>query len=94
MYSKLGNHEPAVGFAEKLSNLTLLAWDGAVIAARRGNYRDLDDISLAVSGSGMTFEKGPADVDGKDTHQARCHLGDFHHLSLFLETQFGVRAFD
>jgi len=93
MYSKLGDHEQAVVLAEKLSNLTLLARDGAVIATRRGSYLDLDS-SLASSGSGMAFEKGPPDADGKDTHQARCRLGDFHHLCLFLETQFGVRTFD
>ena len=93
MYSKLGDHEQAVVLAEKLSNLTLLARDGAVIATRRGSYLDLDS-SLASSGSGMAFAKGPPDADGKDTHQARCRLGDFHHLCLFLETQFGVRTFD
>jgi hypothetical protein len=92
MYSKMSNHEDAAGFAAKLPNLTLLAWDGAVIATQRGHYRDLDS-SLAINGSGMAFEKGPPDADGKDTHQGRCRLGDFHHLCLFLETQFGVRTF-
>lgn len=93
IYSKLENHEPAVRCAEKLSNLSLLAWDGAVIATRSGSYKDLD-AGLATSGSGIAVENGVPDADGKDTHKACCHLGDFHHLSLFLETQFGVRTFE
>jgi hypothetical protein len=93
IYSKLENHEQAVRCAEKLSNLSLLAWDGAVIATRYGSYKDVD-AALATSGSGIAGEKGAPDADGKDTHKARCHLGDFHHLCLFLETQFGVRTFE
>ncbi len=93
IYSKLENHEQAVRSAEKLSNLTLLAWDGAVIATRGGGYKEVD-AGLASSGSGIATEKGAPDTAGKDTHHPRCHLGDFHHLCLFLETQFGVRTFD
>jgi hypothetical protein len=52
------------------------------------------DAALATSGSGIAAEKGAPDADGKDTHKARCNLGDFHHLCLFLEMQFGVRTFE
>jgi hypothetical protein len=52
------------------------------------------DTALALGGSGIALEKGAPDADGKDNHNARCNLGDFHHLCLFLETQFGVRTFD
>jgi hypothetical protein len=93
VYSTLDNHEPAVKCAVKLSNLSLLAWDGAVIATQRGSYKDVD-VALATSGSGMAAEKGAPDADGKHTHKARCNLGDFHHLCLFLETQFGIRTFE
>lgn len=93
IYSTLENHEQAVKCAEKLSNLSLMAWDGAVIATRCGGYKQMDT-ALALSGSGIALEKGAPDADGKDTHNARCNLGDFHHLCLFLETQFGVRTFD
>lgn len=93
LYSSLENHKPAVKCAEKLPNLSLLAWDGAVIATLCGSYKDVD-AALATKGSGMAAEKGEPDVDGKDTHKGRCHLGDFHHLCLFLETQFGVRSFE
>lgn len=93
IYSKLENYGQAVRCAEKHSNLTLLAWDGAVIATRRGSYKEVD-ATLASSGSGIAVEKGTPDAAGKDTYQSRCCLGDFHHLCLFLETQFGVRTFD
>jgi hypothetical protein len=93
LYSKLGDHEQAVKCAEKLSNLSMLAWDGAVVATRTGGYKDVDE-TLAKRGSGIAVEKGVPDEDGKDTYNARCHLGDFHHLCLFLETQFGVLSFE
>jgi hypothetical protein len=93
MYSTMANHEQAVKCAEKLSNLTLLAWDGAVVATRSGAYKR-QDAGVASSGSGIDVEKGMSDPDGKDTYHTRCILGDFHHFSLFLETQFGVRSFE
>jgi len=91
LYSKLENYEQAVRCAEKLSNLSLLARDGAVVTTRCGSYNDVD-VALAIKGSGIDTEKGALDADGKDTHKARCLLGDFHHLCLFLETQLGVRT--
>lgn len=93
LYSKLEDHEQAVRYAEKLSNLSLLAWDGAVVSTRCGSYTDVD-VTVAIKGSGIATEKGAPDADGKDTHKARCQLGDFHHLCLFLETQFGVQTFE
>lgn len=93
MYSTLDNHEQAVKCAEKLSNLSLLAWDGAVIATRCGGYKKVEK-ALALMGSGIALEKGATDTDGNDTQDARCNLGDFHHFCLFLESQFGGRTFD
>lgn len=93
LYSKLENHDQAVRCAEKLSNITLLAWDGAVVATRCGEYKE-SDAALAIRGSGIALENGPADVNGKDKQTTRCCLGDFHHFCLFLETQFGVRTFE
>jgi len=93
LYSKLEDHEQAIRYAEQLSNLSVLAWDGAVVATRCGSYNDVD-VAIAIRGSGMTTEKGAPDADGNDTYKARCHLGDFHHLCLFLEMQFGVQTFE
>ena len=93
LYDKLENSRHAVKCAEKLSNLSLLASDGALIATRCGSYKDVDAV-VATNGSGITVEKGAPDATGKDTRQIRCQLGDFHHLCLFLETQFGVQTFD
>jgi hypothetical protein len=93
IYSKLEDHDQAARCAEKLSNITLLAWDGAIVATRVGGYKEAD-AALATKGSGMALDKGAPDTDGKDTYTTRCCLGDFHHLCLFLETQFGVRTFE
>ena len=93
IYSKLETHDQAVKCAEKLSNITLLAWDGAVVATRCGGYKEVD-ATLATKGSGIIFEKGVPDADGKEIHTPQCCLGDFHHFCLFLETQFGVRTFE
>lgn len=93
IYSKLEDHEQAIRYAEKLSNLSVLAWDGAIVATRCGSYNDVD-VAIAIKGSGMATEKGAPDADGNDTYKARCNLGDFHHLCLFLEMQFGVQTFE
>ena len=93
LYSKLQDYEQAVRYAGKVSNLTLLAWDGAVIATRSGGYKSVDNPQF-MRGSGIDVEKGAPDAEGNDTYNARCRLGDFHHLCLFLETQFGVQSFE
>lgn len=93
IYSELEKHDQAVRCAGKLSNITLLAWDGAVVATRCGGYKDAD-AALATRGSGIIVEKGAPDAEGKDTLNTRCNLGDFHHLGLFLEMQFGARKFE
>ena len=93
MYSGLDKHKEAVHCAEKLSNLTLLAWDGAVIATRRGSFQTVESLSVA-DGSGVTAEKSSILKEGKEQWNIRSCLGDFHHLCLFMETQFGVRSFE
>lgn len=92
MYSTLDNHREAVHCAEKISNLTVLGSDGAVVATRKGSFQTLETFTR-VDGSGMTAEKGVPDSGGKDRWNLRCSLGDFHHFCLFMETQFGIRPF-
>lgn len=89
LYSGLDRCEDATRHAIKHSNLTLLAWDGAVVAAQLGSYLEIDT-PLVRDGAGFTVEKGSSD----HTWLPRCRLGDFHHLALFMETQFGVRTFE
>jgi len=90
LYSKLEDYQQAVRCAVKLSNLSLLAWDGAVVATRAGSYNNVEE-THATKGSGIAMEKSAPRADGSETNEARCHLGDFHHLCLFLETQFGTQ---
>jgi len=93
MYSKLADYQQAVTCAERLPNLTLLAWDGAVIATRRGSYREAETL-LFSRDSGIKVEKIASSSADKDMHQMYCLLGDFHYLCLFMEMQFGSRSFD
>jgi len=93
IYCRLEHNEHAVKCAEKLSNLSLLASDGAVIATRCGRYKVVDN-TVASSGTGIAIEKGANDPAGNEIFHTLCRLGDFHHLGLFLEMQFGVRTFD
>jgi hypothetical protein len=91
MYADLKSYGEAVWHASKHSNLTLLAADGAVIATRVGTYHKIDD-SAVTPGSGLDREKPTGGASPSDPSPARCCLGDFHYLTLFLETQFGVKT--
>jgi hypothetical protein len=93
LFSGLDGYKDAVRYAAKHSNLTLLAWDGAVVAGRHGSFQEIDR-ALVRDGSGVTVVKGAPDAGGNDTWHPRCNLGDFHHFTLFMETQFGARTFD
>lgn len=86
MYGNLGDHERAVMYAEKQSNLTVIAKDGAVIGTRPGRYR------VGTSGGEehkpWLFEE--AITTGASTEQhPRSRLGDFHYFGLFLEQLCG-----
>jgi hypothetical protein len=86
MYSGLSAHPRAVDYAERQSNLTVLAWDGAVVGTRAGLYR------TGTTGGNehkpWLLEKA---VDGGDPNTLipYCRLGDFHYFGLFLEQLCG-----
>jgi hypothetical protein len=86
MYSGLEQHPRVVEYARKQSNLTVLAWDGAVVGTRPGRYR---------SGTSGGNEHAPwltevevGTVDPKEL-LPHCRLGDFHYFGLFLEQLCG-----
>jgi hypothetical protein len=82
MYSGLDKHPRVVDYAERQSNLTVLAWDGAVVGTRSGLYR-----SGTTGGAEHTpwlMEETIAGGDPIVSHP-RCRLGDFHYFGLFLE---------
>lgn len=87
MYSKLKCHERAVDFALKHSNLTVLAWDGAVVGTRPGLYRH-GTIGGDEHKPWLIEEGGAEEADPANITPA-CRLGDFHYFSLFLEQLYG-----
>lgn len=76
-------------YANKHPNLSVLAWDGAVIGTRPGGYGLVDPSSIG-SGRGFSVEEG-TDKSETGTGLGRFTLGDFHNFGLFLETQFGIK---
>ena len=91
MYSGLDKHSRVVDYAERQSNLTVLAWDGAVIGTRVGGYR------TGTSGGNehvpWLMEEALAGGDPKIMHP-RNRLGDFHYFGLFLEQLCGGSEHD
>ncbi len=92
MYSGLDEHSRAIDYAVKQSNLTVLAWDGAVVGTRVGRYRP---------GTAGGYEHKPwlseEEVDrgdGVKEQQPRSRLGDFHYFGLFLEELCGGSTHD
>ena len=86
MYSGLGKHPRVIDYAERQSNLTVLAWDGAVVGTRAGRYR------IGTTGGDehvpWLMEEALPGGDPKELHP-RCRLGDFHYFGLFLEQLCG-----
>jgi hypothetical protein len=88
MYSGLKAHSKVVEYAQKQGNLTVLAWDGAVVGTRAGRYR---------SGTTGGDEHSPwltEEAAGADPKEPRCRLGDFHYFGLFLEQLCGGSSHD
>lgn len=88
MYTKISDCSIAAGHAQKLPNLTLLAWDGAVVGTEMGNYSSIDEPDVQ-DGSGIAIS--PVNGDDQDDI-VHCNLGDFHHFCLFMEKQFGLNT--
>jgi hypothetical protein len=91
MYSGLDEHPRVVDYAERQSNLTALAWDGAVVGTRAGGYR---------TGTTGGNEHAPwlleEPLAGGDPTILfpRSRLGDFHYFGLFLEQLCGGSSHD
>lgn len=86
MYSGIDQHKRVVEYAKKQSNLTVLAWDGAVVGTRLGRYRP-------GTAGGNEHQPWLTEVevgDGETNElQTRSRLGDFHYFGLFLEQLCG-----
>lgn len=91
MYSSLGNHSRVVEYAQKLSNLTVLAWDGAVVGTRRGGYRP--GTAGGSEHAPWLFNETPFGGAPQEENP-RNRLGDFHYFGLFLEQLCGGSGHD
>jgi hypothetical protein len=86
MYSNLEDHPKVVEYAIKQGNLTVLAWNGAVVGTRAGLYR---------AGTAGGEEHKPwlheevVTVGDSAEPTVRCRLGNFHYFGLFLEQLCG-----
>lgn len=86
MYSGLDQHPRVVEYAQRQSNLTVLAWDGAVVGTRIGGYRA--GTSGGQEHAPWLLEETPPAGDSKEAYP-RSRLGDFHYFGLFLEQLCG-----
>jgi SIR2-like domain len=86
MYSGLAAHPRAVDYAERQSNLTVLAWDGAVVGTRRGLYRP--GTTAGDEHFPWLYEQAAPGGDPK-VLVPYSRLGDFHYFGLFLEQLCG-----
>ena len=80
-----------VEYASKQSNLTVLAWDGAVVGTRVGRYRD--GTSGGPEHAPWLVEEIVDSIDPKEP-STLCRLGDFHYFGLFLEALCGGSSHD
>ncbi len=92
-FGELSDDKPAVAFAEKLHNLSLIARDGAIIGNRQGLYRD--GTAGGEAHAPWLYEEDISPT-GEATPQkvTRSRLGDFHYFGLFLEQISGFRSED
>lgn len=91
MYSGLDKHPRVVEYAQKQSNLTVLAWDGAVVGTRVGGYRT--GTTGGTEHAPWLLEEALAGGDPKVMHPCS-RLGDFHYFGLFLEQLCGGGGHD
>lgn len=91
MHSGLEQHPRVVEYAQRQSNLTVLAWDGAVVGTRIGGYRA--GTAGGQEHAPWLLEEAPTSGDSKEAYP-RSRLGDFHYFGLFLEQLCGGGGHD
>jgi len=91
MYSGIDQHQRVIEYARKQSNLTVLAWDGAVVGTRLGRYRP-------GSIGGTEHQPWLTEIETNNNEVKELHprsrLGDFHYFGLFLEQLCGGGSTD
>ena len=87
-YTDLSNSKAVVDLAIKQPNLSVIAWDGAVIGTRAGAYLTTTT-PFAASETWLITDPAHSTTTGETALPARCRLGDFHFFGLFLEQLCG-----
>lgn len=87
-YPSLMDSRAVVELAVKQPNLSVIAWDGAVIGTREGAYRNAGS-QPANDDPWITIDKVTPPEGGDASDQVHCRLGDFHYFCLFLEQLCG-----
>ena len=89
-YPSLKDAKAVVRFASEQPNLTVLAYDGAVIGTRVGSYDPMS--SGAIDSEPWLTKTVTTASDGvEESEVINCSLGDFHYFGLFLESLYGSR---
>ncbi len=91
MYSDLGNCGPTILDPSKPTNLTVLAANGAIVGGTAALYNPITQ--QASIGCGFSVIETKAETDENEPKQVLSNMGDFHHLALFLEKQFGADTY-
>ena len=91
MYAGLDQYSRVVAYAQKQSNLTVLAWDGAVVGTLVGRYRP--GTTGGDEHAPWLLEEARSGGDPNELFP-RSRLGDFHYFGLFLEQLCGGSAHD
>lgn len=89
-YPSIKDAKAVVQFASGQPNLTVLAYDGAVIGTRVGSY-DLTSSGNTDSEPWLTRTVTSASDGVEESEVINCNLGDFHYFGLFLESLYGSR---
>lgn len=90
-FSGIDKARTVAKFASELPNMTVLAWDGAVVGTREGPYADLNSGTLPLE-PWIYNEPAAAGATDASAFTARCRLGNFHYFTLFLEQLYGGRS--
>jgi hypothetical protein len=90
VYGSLKDAQRAVKYASEQPNLTVLAWDGAVVGTRSGPYA-LPSATAGEHEPWLATEVQAVSGSTPEITVTRCLLGDFHYFGLFLERLYGGR---
>jgi len=88
VYTGLANAKAVIDHAIRQPNMTVIAWDGAVVGTRVGSYR-MTQSAFSKDEPWLSNDLAPPELTESGQLPVRCLLGDFHYFGLFLEQLCG-----